>query len=72
MEHETMTDDQVWKEVDKAVEELYEQYLSLNELDILSLTRNIPEQTEKERNWNVPTGIEVDDEKSHARLVPTA
>ena len=49
---------EVWEEVFQAAEELYCRYLDLNRIN-LSAIRDTPTPQEVERNWNVPTGIEV-------------
>ena len=54
-----MTDNQVWDQVDKVIEEMYREYREVNELDILSLARKEPETQEIVRNWDVPMAIEV-------------
>ena len=53
-----MTVDDVWVEVAKVAEGLYRRYLDLNRLD-LSTVRDTSLREEAERNWDVPTGIEV-------------
>ena len=53
-----LTVDDVWAEVAKVAEGLYCRYLDLNRLD-LSTVRDTSLREEAERNWDVPTGIEV-------------
>lgn len=53
-----LTVDEVWEEVAKAAEDLYCRYIDLNRIN-LSTIRDTSPREEAERNWDVPTGIEV-------------
>lgn len=55
--NEPLTVDEVWEEVAKAAEVLYCQYLDHNRLDLSAIGDTSVQ--EAERNWDVPTGIEV-------------
>ena len=59
MQHDTLTTEEVWAEVKAAADELYEDYVELNELDLLSLIPDAPEQVDMKRNWDVPAGLEI-------------
>ena len=63
-----LTVDEIWEEVAKVAEGLYCQYLDFNRLN-LSTIHDRPPQQEAERNWDVPTGIEVTGESHGADLV---
>lgn len=63
-----LTVDDVWEEVAKVAEDLYCRYLDLNRLD-LSTMRDTSLREEAERNWDVPTGIEVTGDVRDAELV---
>ena len=63
-----LTVDEIWEEVAKVAEGLYCQYLDLNRLN-LSTIHDTPLEQEAERNWDVPTGIEVTGEAHSADLV---
>ena len=67
-EDRPLTVDEIWEEVAKVAERLYCQYLDLNRLD-LSTIHDTPPQQEADRNWDVPTGIEVTGELHGADLV---
>ena len=66
-----LTVDEVWEEVAKVAEDLYCRYLDLNQLS-LSTIHDTSLREEAERNWDVPTGIEVTGESHDADLVGTA
>lgn len=66
-----LTVDEVWEEVAQVAEELYCRYLDLNRIN-LSAIRATPAQQEVERNWNVPTGIEVTGDSHDGELVRSA
>ena len=68
---EPLTVDEVWEEVAQVAEELYCRYLDLNRIS-LSAIRDTSAQQEAERNWNVPTGIEVTGESHDGALVGPA
>ena len=59
MQSKGLSDAQVWNEIQDIDIELYEYYLELNELNIYVFAHQFPETEEMERNWNVPTRIEV-------------
>lgn len=61
MEKAELTDDGVWAEVDKVINELYLQYIELNELDLLSVPYELPNTQERDRNWDVPMAAEFRD-----------
>ena len=63
-----LTVDEVWEEVARVAEGLYCRYLDLNRLN-LSAIQDTSLQEEAERNWDVPTGIEVTGESHSADLV---
>ena len=59
MAGETISDQEVWKEVAKAAQDLYQDYLDIQEIKDLE---NLPEEQlplDMERNWNVPTTLEI-------------
>lgn len=59
MAGETISDQEVWSEVAKAAQDLYQDYLDLQEIKDLE---NLPEEQlplDIERNWNVPTTLEI-------------
>ena len=64
-----LTEEEVWEEVAKVSEELYGQYLDLNELGLTSATPPQPEQLDFDRNWDVPIGINVTGEEKNVELV---
>ena len=57
----TLSDEDVWEEVAKAADELYHDYVELN--DLLSRSNepaHRPAQLcDMERNWDVPTGFSM-------------
>ena len=57
--HKRLTTKEVWAEVSTAAEELYLDYLELNELDMFTLLPDAPEPVDMKRNWDVPTGLEI-------------
>lgn len=59
MQPDTLTTEEVWAEVKAAADELYEDYVELNELDLLSLIPDAPEPVDMKRNWDVPAGLEI-------------
>ncbi len=62
-----LTVDEAWEEVAKVAEGLYLRYLDLNRLN-LSSVQDTSLQEEAERNWDVPTGVEVTGESHSADL----
>ena len=66
-----LTADEVWAEVAQVAEELYCRYLDLNRIN-LSAIRDTSVQEEVERNWDVPTGIEVTGDSHDGKLVRPA
>lgn len=66
-----LTADEVWEEVAQVAEELYCRYLDLNRIN-LSGVRDASVQEEVERNWDVPTGIEVTGDSHDGELVRPA
>ena len=66
-----LTVDEVWEEVAKVAEELYCRYLDLNRINLSAIRDTAPRQ-EVERNWDVPTGIEVAGDSGDAEVVRTA
>ena len=66
-----LTVDEVWKGVAKVAEDLYCRYLDLNQLSLSTIHDTSPRE-EDERNWDVPTGIEVTGEPHDADLVEPA
>lgn len=67
----SLTVDEVWEEVAKVAEDLYCRYLDFNRLN-LSTIHDTSLRQEAERNWDVPTGIEVTGESHNADLVRSA
>ena len=66
----SMSDEGVWAEVASATEGLYDVYLELNELDLQSTTRpTLSGPLDMDRNWDVPTGIQVNGGPGRAQLV---
>ena len=57
--HKKLTAEEVWAEVSTAAEELYLDYLELDELDMFTLLPDAPEPVDNKRNWDVPTGLEI-------------
>lgn len=57
--HKRLTTKEVWAEVSAAADELYQDYLELNELDMFTLLPDAPEPVDMKRNWDVPTGLEI-------------
>lgn len=64
-----MSDDEVWEEIARVAEDLYGQYLDLNELDLLDAIPHLSEQPDVDRNWDVPIGISVTGDADDAELV---
>lgn len=64
----TLTVDEVWQEVAKVADEMYCQYQDLNRIDLRTI-RDASLRQEAERNWDVPTGIEVTGASRDAQLV---
>ena len=67
--NDTLTDEGVWKEVAKVAEELYSQYLDLNELGLITAIPPEPEPLDFNRNWDVPIGINVTGATHNVELV---
>ena len=63
-----LTVDEVWKEIAKVADEMYCQYRDLNRIDLRTI-RDASLRQEAERNWDVPTGIEVTGASRDAQLV---
>ncbi len=66
---EALTEEKVWEEVAKVSEELYSQYLELNELGLNTAIFPESEQLDFDRNWDVPIGINVTGEAQNVELV---
>lgn len=66
---EALTEAKVWEEVAKVSEELYSQYLELNELGLNTAIVPESEQLDFDRNWDVPIGINVTGEAQNVELV---
>lgn len=59
MSSQKMSDKDVWKEIADAAEELYQEYLDMQELNAQEPPPASPAPLDMERNWNVPVGVEV-------------
>ncbi|MDE0113813.1 MAG: hypothetical protein OXN84_16185 [Albidovulum sp.] len=59
MSSQKMSDKDVWKEIADAAEELYQEYLDMQELNAQEPPPAPSAPLDMERNWNVPVGVEV-------------
>ena len=59
MQHNMLTTEEVWAEVKAVAEELYQDYVELNELDLFTLIPDVPAPVDMKRNWDVPVGLEI-------------
>ena len=66
-----LTVDEVWDEVAKVAEDQYYRYLDINRINLSTICDTSLGQ-EAERNWDVPTGIEVAGESHDVQLVRSA
>lgn len=59
VQHNMLTTEEVWAEVKAVAEELYQDYVELNELDLFTLIPDVPAPVDMKRNWDVPVGLEI-------------
>lgn len=67
-----LSEEEVWEEIAKVAEDLYGDYLDLNELNLSTTIPDLSEQPDVERNWDVPIGINVTGDPDDAELVRPA
>lgn len=67
-----LSEEEVWEEIAKVAEDLYGQYLDLNELDFSTAIPHLSEQPDVDRNWDVLIGINVTGDADDAELVRPA
>ena len=67
-----LSDEEIWEEIARVSEELYGQYLEVNELNLSSAVPDVFEQPEVDRDWDMPIGIKVTGEPHGAELVRSA
>ena len=59
MDEQRLSDEQVWDEVALTAEKLYQEYVDINQLRLLTLMRRAQQPLDMPRNWDVPTGIAI-------------